>query len=63
MNELRGHCDHRLIGLIITGALNVLSSLILIVGRLVSLIKGPDRVITDEDRRLGYMFAALPDMC
>lgn len=47
------------IGLIIVGALNALSGLVLILGRLVSLVKGPDRVITDEDRRLGYLVAVI----
>ena len=42
------------IGLIILGAINVLTALMLILGRLVNLIKGTDRVITDEARRLGY---------
>ena len=45
--------------LIIVGVLNALSGLVLILGRLVSVVKGRDPVITDEDRRLGYMFASI----
>jgi len=41
-------------GLIIVGVLNALSGLVFIVGRLISLVKGPERVIDDEYRRLGY---------
>ena len=47
------------IGLIIVGAVNVLSAVVLLLGRIVSLVKGPDRVITDEDERLGYMVASI----
>ena len=47
------------IGLIVVGALNLLSGLVLILGRLVSIVKGRDPVITDEDRRLGYMIAII----
>lgn len=59
MNDIRGRLRSPAIGLIIVAALNILSALVLILGRLVSLVKGPDRVITDEDRRLGYMFAGI----
>ena len=41
-------------GLIIVGTLNALSGMVFIVGRLVSIVKGPERVIDDEYRRLGY---------
>ena len=47
------------IALIIVGTLNALSGLVLILGRVVSVIKGRDPVITDEDRRLGYMVAGI----
>src|SRR3546814_372489 len=59
MNDVRRRLQLPAIGLIIVGALNALSGLVLILGRLVSLVKGPDRVITDEDRRLGYMVAVI----
>jgi hypothetical protein len=54
MNDVTRKLRAPAIGLIILGALNVLSAVILILGRLVTLIKGPDRVITDEAERLGY---------
>jgi type IV secretory pathway protease TraF len=59
MNDVRRRLQFPAIGLIIVGALNALSGLVLILGRLVSIVKGPDRVITDEDRRLGYMVAGI----
>jgi type IV secretory pathway protease TraF len=59
MNDVRRRLQSPAIGLIIVGALNALSALVLILGRLVSLVKGPDKVITDEDRRLGYMVAII----
>jgi type IV secretory pathway protease TraF len=59
MNDVRRRLQWPAIGLIIVGTLNVLSGLVLILGRLVSIVKGPDRVITDEDRRLGYMVAGI----
>jgi hypothetical protein len=54
MNDVRRRLQLPATGLIIVGALNALSGLVIVVGRLVSLVKGPDRVITDEYRRLGY---------
>jgi type IV secretory pathway protease TraF len=59
MNDVRRGLQWPAIGLIIVGALNAVSGLVLILGRLVSLVKGPDRVITDEDRRLGYLVAII----
>ncbi|MGI8735030.1 MAG: hypothetical protein ACR2LM_17215 [Pyrinomonadaceae bacterium] len=59
MNDVRTRLQFPAIGSIIVGALNALSGLVLILGRLVSLVKGPERVITDEDRRLGYMVAII----
>lgn len=59
MNDVRGRLKWPAIGLIIVGALNALSSSVLILGRLVSIVKGRDPVITDEDRRLGYMVAII----
>lgn len=59
MNDVRSRLQLPAIGLIIVGALNALSGLVLILGRLVSVVKGRDPVITDEDRRLGYMFAII----
>ena len=59
MNDVRKRLQLPAIGLIVVGALNLLSGLVLILGRLVSIVKGRDPVITDEDRRLGYMFAII----
>lgn len=59
MNDVRSRLQLPAIGLIIVGALNALSGLVLILGRLVSIVKGRDPVITDEDRRLGYMVASV----
>lgn len=59
MNDVRRRLQLPAIGLIVVGALNLLSGLVLILGRLVSIVKGRDPVITDEDRRLGYMFAII----
>jgi hypothetical protein len=54
MNDVTRKLRAPAIGLIILGALNILSSVILILGRLVRLVRGPEPVITDEARRLGY---------
>lgn len=59
MNDVKTKLQLPAIGLIIVGALNALSALVLILGRIVSLVKGREPVITDEDRRLGYMFAGI----
>ena len=59
MNDVKRRLQLPAIALIIVGALNAMSGLLLILGRLVSLVKGPERVITDEDRRLGYMVAGI----
>ncbi len=59
MDDVRRRLQLPAIGLIIVGALNALSGLVLILGRLVSVVKGRDPVITDEDRRLGYLFAII----
>lgn len=59
MSDVKGKLQWPAIGLIIVGALNVLSALVMILGRIVSLVKGEEPVITDEDRRLGYMFAGI----
>ena len=59
MNDVRRRLQLPAIGLIVVGALNLLSGVVLILGRLVSIVKGRDPVITDEDRRLGYMFAII----
>jgi hypothetical protein len=59
MNDVRKRLQLPATGLIIVGALNALSALVLLLGRLVSVVKGRDPVITDEDRRLGYMFAII----
>ncbi len=59
MNDVRSRLQSPAIGLIIVGALNALSGLVLILGRVVSIVKGREPVITDEDRRLGYMLAGI----
>ncbi len=59
MNDVRRRLQLPAIGLIVVGALNLLSALVLLLGRLVSVVKGREPVITDEDRRLGYMFAIM----
>ena len=59
MNDVRSRLQLPAIGLIIVGVLNALSGLVLILGRLVSVVKGRDPVITDEDRRLGYTVATI----
>ncbi len=59
MNDVRARLQLPAIALIIVGTLNALSGLVLILGRVVSVVKGRDPVITDEDRRLGYMFAGI----
>lgn len=45
------------VALICLGALNVISAVLLLLGRLANLIKGNERVITDEAERLGYQTA------
>lgn len=59
MNEVRKRLQLPASGLIIVGALNALSGFILILGRLASIVQGPERVITDDARRLGYMTASI----
>lgn len=43
MDDVKGKLQWPAIGLIIVGGLNVLSALVLILGGIVSLVKGPDR--------------------
>jgi len=59
MNEVRKRLQLPASGLIIVGALNALSCFIMILGRLASIVQGPERVITDDARRLGYMTASI----
>ena len=59
MNDVKSRLQWPAIGLIIVGVLNALSGLVLILGRIASIVKGREPVITDEDRRLGYMFAII----
>ena len=59
MNDVRSKLQWPAIGLIIVGVLNASSGLVLILGRVVSIVKGREPVITDEDRRLGYMFGII----
>ena len=41
-------------GLIIVGTLNAMCGLVFIFGRLISILKGPEKVFDNEYRRLGY---------
>ena len=59
MNDVRRRLQLPASGLIIIGALNAMSGVILILGRLASLVSGPERQITDDARRLGYMTASI----
>jgi hypothetical protein len=59
MNDVTRKLRAPAIGLIILGAVNILSSVILILGRLVRLVQGDEPVITDEARRLGYEFSGI----
>lgn len=59
MNDVRSRLQWPAIGLIIVGVLNASSGLLLILGRVASIVKGREPVITDEDRRLGYMFGII----
>ena len=47
------------IALICLGALNVLSAMVLLLGRIANLIRGNERVITNEAERLGYQTSML----
>ena len=46
-------------GLIVVGALNAMSGVVLILGRLASFVNGPERVFTNDARRLGYLTASI----
>jgi len=59
MNDIRRRLQLPASGLIIIGALNAMSGVILILGRIASLVNGPERQITDDARRLGYMTASI----
>ena len=59
MNDVKKRLEWPAVGLIIVGALNAISGLLLILGRIASIVKGREPVITDEDRRLGYMVAII----
>jgi hypothetical protein len=59
MNDVRRRLQLPASGLIILGALNAMSGVVLILGRLASLVNGPEREITDEARRLGYLTASI----
>lgn len=47
------------VALICLGALNALAAVMLLLGRLANLIRGNERVITDEAERLGYQTAMI----
>jgi hypothetical protein len=47
------------VALICLGVLNVMSAVVLLLGRLANLIKGNERVIADEAERLGYQTAMI----
>jgi hypothetical protein len=59
MNDVRRRLQLPASGLIILGALNAMSGVVLILGRLASLVNGPERQITNEARRLGYITASI----
>jgi hypothetical protein len=59
MNDVRRRLRLPASGLIFIGALNAMSGVVLILGRLASLVNGPERQITNEARRLGYMTASI----
>lgn len=59
MKDLKSRLQIPAIGLIIVGALNVLTAVTLILGRIVRLVKGPEKVITDDAERLGYEMAGI----
>jgi hypothetical protein len=54
MNHVTSKLRLPAVGLISLGALNILASIVLILGRLASLIKGEERVIVNDAERLGY---------
>ena len=59
MSEVRRRLQLPATGLIIVGALNVVSGVLLILGRIASLVNGPQREFTDDARRLGYLTASI----
>jgi hypothetical protein len=59
MNDVTRKLRAPAIALISLGALNVLSGVILILGRLVRLVQGTEPVITDDARRLGYELSGI----
>src|ERR1043166_7627166 len=59
MNDVTSKLRLPALGLIILGALNILASIVLILGRLASFIKGEERVIVDVAERLGYEVSAV----
>lgn len=59
MSDVRHRLQLPAIGLVIVGVLNAMSGLILILGRLASLVNGPERVFTNDARRLGYLTASI----
>ena len=59
MNDVKKKLRIPGIGLIMVGALNVISAVVLLLGRLVRLISGPQPVIANEDERLGYEVAGI----
>src|SRR4030095_15182182 len=59
MNDVRRRLQLPASGVIIVGALNAMSGVVLILGRLASMVSGPEREITDEARRLGYLTASI----
>ncbi len=59
MNDIKARLKFPAIGLIAVGVVNFVTGIVLILGRLVSLVRGPERVISDEAERLGYMIAGI----
>jgi len=54
MNSVMNKLRLPAVGLISLGALNILASILLLLGRIASLIKGEERVIVNDAERLGY---------
>ena len=59
MNDVRRKLQLPATGLIVVGVLNAMSGVLLILGRIASLVNSPQREITNEARRLGYLTAII----
>ena len=59
MNDVKSRVRWPATGLIVVGVLNALSGAVMVLGRLISLVKGNERVIDEEYRRLGYELGSI----